>query len=56
MTVNHEKLITDHWHGYTLPLLEAAGAEPQEIRLAEFVYRAAWLHGVKHQVEADNAP
>ena len=50
-TTEHEQLINDHWFGYSRPLLEAVGASTETLDVAEFLYRAAWLHGVRHEQE-----
>lgn len=47
-----DKLISDHWFGYTEQLIELLGADKRTINLCEFIFRSAWNHGVKHEREA----
>ena len=47
-----EKLINNHW-AYVKDVLEAHGTVPEDVKLAEFHYKTAFMHGYKHALEAD---
>ncbi len=47
-----EVLADNHWD-YMSQVYRHAAYSDNEIKELEFIYKAAWLHGVKHVLEED---
>jgi len=50
--MSRESMIDGHWD-YSKGLLEAAGVGGQALAIAEYLYKQAFVHGIKHALEGD---
>ena len=50
--MTQETMIQAHWD-YSKGILEASEIDEMTIRVAEYFYKQAWKHAVKHQIEGD---
>ena len=47
-----ETMIQSHWD-YSRGILEECEIDEKSIRIAEYFYKQAFAHGMKHQAEGD---